>query len=143
MSEMKSRLGKLRIIQLGLMAAIPLFGWFAEFHRAPGTSGWTLRHWFVIGLALWGVSAGFRLRHRLISVSARLLAQDSSNLNGLKKWQAGNVIGLAVAESVALWGLVVRMVVGGALWQASLFYAASLFLMLLWTPRLPTTVRSN
>jgi len=36
-------------------------------------------------------------------------------------------------------GLVVRMVFGGAFWQASLYYAAALFLLLLWTPRTPIT----
>jgi hypothetical protein len=45
---------------------------------------------------------------------------------------------MAFAESLALWGVVVRMVLGGALWQASLFYSVSLVLLLYWTPRLPT-----
>ena len=139
MNEMKSKLRKVRLIQLGLTVAKPILGWVAEFDRAHGSNDWTLRHWLVTGLALWGASAGFRLRHRLITLSERLVAQDASNPKALKKWEAGNVIGLAVAESVAVWGLVVRMVLGGALWQASLFYAAGLFLLLLWTPRMPAT----
>jgi F0F1-type ATP synthase membrane subunit c/vacuolar-type H+-ATPase subunit K len=143
MNEIKSKLRKVRLIQVALIAAIAIFGWVAEFDRRPGGNDWTFRHWLVTGLALWGASAGFRLRHRLIILSEGLLAQDPSNPKGLKKWEAGNVISLGVAESVAMWGLIVRMVLGGALWQASLFYLASLLLLLLWTPRMPTTARSS
>jgi hypothetical protein len=45
---------------------------------------------------------------------------------------------MAFAENIVLWGLLVRMVLGGALWQASLFYLFGLALLLYWTPRLPT-----
>jgi hypothetical protein len=53
MSEMKPKLKKLRLIQLAMIAVIPIFGWVAEFGRGRGSSDWNLRHWFVMGLALW------------------------------------------------------------------------------------------
>ena len=57
----------------------------------------------------------------------------------LRQAEVGQIIGLAMAEGVVQWGLVVRMILGGALWQASSFYAAGLFLLLLWAPRTPIT----
>jgi hypothetical protein len=81
---MKSKLRKLRLIQLALIAVIPILGWVAEFDRDSGSNDWTLRHWFVTGLALWSAFGGFRVRRRLV----------------------------------------VRMPLGGALSQASWFYAA-------------------
>jgi F0F1-type ATP synthase membrane subunit c/vacuolar-type H+-ATPase subunit K len=115
-NEMKSKLRKLRLIQLALIAATLIFGSVAEFERGRGSSDWNLWHWFVMGLALWSVFGGFRLRHRLLLRYEQAAAKDDSNPKALKKWEAGNLIGLASAESVVLWGVVVRMVLGGALW---------------------------
>jgi hypothetical protein len=136
---MKSKLTKLRLLQWALIAVTLMFGWVAEIGRDLGSNDWTLRHWVVTGIALWIVLGGSRFRRRLLRRSLKALEQDSSNPKALKQWETGHIIGLAMAEAVGQWGLVVRMVLGGALWQASLFYVAGLFLLLLWTPRLPTT----
>ena len=143
MSQMKPKLKKLRLIQLAMIAVIPIFGWVAEFRRDSGNNDWTLRHWLAAGLALWSAFGGFRHRHRLLFRSEQAAAKDASNPKALKQWEAGNLIGLASAESLVLWGLVVRMVLGGALWQASFFYAVGLFLLLLWTPRIPITTPAS
>jgi hypothetical protein len=140
---MKSRLRKLRLIQLALIASIPIFGWIAEVAFFPGSNDWTLRHWSVAGLALLAAWAGLRLRYPLLSRSKQALAKDASNPKALRQWEAGNVIGMACAENVSMYGLVVRMGFGGTLWQASLFYAAGLVLLLLWTPRLSTEPTSD
>jgi hypothetical protein len=136
---MKSKLRRLRLIQLAMIAIIPIFGWLAEFGRDPGSNDWTWRRWLVTGLALWGTLGGFRLRPRLLHRSEQMLTKDASNPKALKPWEAGNFIGLASAVSVVLWGSVVRMVLGGAFWQGLLFYAPGLFLLLLWMPRMPIT----
>lgn len=140
---MKSKLGKLRLIQSVYILTIPLFVWIAESTRGRGRSDWTLWHWVITGLALWAVSGGFRIRRRLIRRAEEALAKDASNPKTLRQWQAGQFIGMPFAESIVLCGVLVRMVIGGALWQASLFYALGLLLMLLWTPRMPTTPASK
>lgn len=142
MNEMKSKLGKLRLIQSVYIVAIPLFGWVAESVRGRGSSDWTLWHWVMTGLALYAALGGFFLRRKLMRRSEEALAKDASNPKALKQWQAGHLIGFASAEAIVIWGVVVRMVLGGALWQASLFYAAGLFL-LLWTPRMPITTPAS
>jgi hypothetical protein len=91
------------------------------------------------GLALYAASGGFFFRRRLMRRSEEALRKDPANPKSLKKWQAAQIIGMPFAETIVLYGVVVRMVLGGTLWQASPFYAAGLFLLLLWTPRLPTT----
>jgi|ERR1039458_2647462 hypothetical protein len=143
MNEIKANLRKLRLIQLGLIAALIIFACVAEIGRGHGNGDWISRHWLVAGLALWAASAGFRFRHRLLHRSGDALAKVASNPKALKQWEAGHVFSLVLAEGVALWRLVVRMVLGGALWQASLFYAVGLFLLLLWTPRMPDSIASN
>jgi hypothetical protein len=139
---MKSKLRKLRLIQIAMIAVIPLFLWISESVCGRGSNDWTLRHWFVTGLALWSILGGLRVRHRVLRRSEDALAKDASNPKALGQWQAGHLIGFASAESIVMWGLVVRMILGGALWQASLFYAVGFLLMLLWTPRMLIRIRA-
>jgi hypothetical protein len=142
---MKSKLGRLRLIQAAYIAAVPLFGWVAESVCVcgRGSSDWTSWHWLMTGLALYGAFAGFFFRRRLIRRSEEALAKGAPNPNVLRQWEAGHIVGMACAEAIAIWGVVVRMVLGGALWQASLFYASGLFLLLLWTPRMLNTAPAS
>jgi hypothetical protein len=71
------------------------------------------------------------------------LVMDASDRKALKQWEAVHACVLVMAENVALCGLVVRMVFNGTLWQASLFYAGGLILLMLWTPRLTPEPISN
>lgn len=137
---MKSRLSKLRLFHVAFIASVPLYVLFAENVRHRGNGNWTSWHWVVAGLTLWTALGGFRLRRRIIGRSKEALAKDASNPKALKQWEAGQMIGMASAEAIVLWGVVLRVVLAGALWQASLFYAAGLFLLLLWTPRMPTKI---
>jgi F0F1-type ATP synthase membrane subunit c/vacuolar-type H+-ATPase subunit K len=97
----------------------------------------------MMGLALYGAVGGFFLRRKLMRCSEEALRMDAANPKALKQWQAGHIIGFASAESIVIWGVALRMVLGGTLWQASLFYAGGLFLLLLWTPRMPITALSD
>jgi hypothetical protein len=142
-NEFKAGLSKLRLFQLAMIVSIPMFGWVAEIDRDPGSDSWTLWHWLVTGLVLWMVFGATRIRSRLIARSRQALAKDASDPKALKPWVSGQIIGIAIAENIALWGLVVRMVLGGAFWQALLFYTASLILLLIWTPRLPIDLALN
>ena len=100
---MKSKLRKVRLIQLALIAVIPIVGYITEILFDRGNSDWTCRHSLVTGLVLWSTLGGFRLRRRLIHRSEEALAKDPSNPKALRQWEAGQIIGLAMAESV-VWG---------------------------------------
>jgi membrane protein implicated in regulation of membrane protease activity len=141
--EFKSKLGKLRLVQWALIGAVLIFVRIGELIGNPGSNDWTWQHWLVTGFALWAVWGGFRFRRRMLDRSKCTLAKDASDPRAAKQWQAGQLVALAIAENIALWGLLIRVAVGGALWQASLFYGASLALLLLWTPRLPSTLPPN
>jgi hypothetical protein len=136
---MDSSFRKLRLIYWGLLAAIPLFGVAAEIGSNPGSSTWTWRHWWAAGLCCWVILGAFSLRSRLVDRSKERLGSDPADARAARGWEVGQIVTLAMAEGVAFWGLVVRMVFGGTLWQASLFYLSALALILLWAPRLPIT----
>lgn len=136
--KFRSKLRKLRLVQWALIAAVLMFVGVGELGGSPGSNDWTWQHWLVTGIALWAVWGGFRFRRRMLSRSKSTLAKDASDPRAAKQWQAGQLVALWIAQNIALLGLLVRVALGGALWQASMFYAASLALLLLWTPRLPT-----
>jgi hypothetical protein len=117
--------------------AVFLFAFVAESVCGPGRSNWTLWHWVIAGLALYGVVIGFVYRKKLLLRTEEALETDGANPRTLKRWQAAHFVGMTGAESVAIWGVVDRMVLGGTFWQASLFYATGLVVLLLWTPRMP------
>src|SRR5262249_42326713 len=139
--QIKSKLGKLRFFQVAHIVAIPLFAWVAESGRRPGSDAWTAWHWVIAGVAAYAAVLGFLLRRRLIQRSEEALS-NTLNPKALKQWEGGQFVGLSMAEGVVLCGVVVRMFLGGALWRALLFYAAGLFLLLLWTPRLSVKAAS-
>jgi hypothetical protein len=66
--------------------------------------------------------------------------KDASDPRALKQWEGAHLVAMAFAENIALWGVLVRVLLGGAFWEASLFYSVSLILLLYWTPRLPTAL---
>ena len=123
--------------------AIPFFGWIGESIRGHGSSDWTLWHWLMTGLALYAGLTGFFFRRTLMRRSEDALAKDATDPKALKQWETGQLIGMSMAEGVVVMGFVVRVVLGGVLWQASMFYAAGLLLLLLWTPRMPITTPAS
>lgn len=80
-----------------------------------------------IGLALF-------FRARYISSSAEILRSDPENPAALAKWRMGNILSFVFAETVTLFGLVLKFLGEG--WNVTgIFFAVGLILMLLWTPR--------
>ena len=134
---MESSFKKVRLIHWVLLASIPLLAGVAEIGRSAGSNAWTWRHWCVAGLCCWGIAGVVRLRSRLMKQSKEKLAKNGADAKGIRQWEVGQIVTFAGAEGVAWWGLLVRMVFCGALWQASLFYMVGFSLLLLWTPRLP------
>ena len=140
MSEATLSLKQLRLIQIGLIIATIVFAMIAEIGRGPGSEEWTGRDWIVAGLALWLISSGFTVRRRIGKRVGKLSMQQRSDEKISRMQRVGQLFRLGIAQSVASWGMVLRMVLHGALWQASIFYAVGLFLLLLWTPRDKTAV---
>lgn len=80
-----------------------------------------------IGLALF-------FRARYISAAVEVLRSDPANPTALAKWRMGNLLCFVFAETVTLFGLVLKFL--GAGWNvAGIFFGVGLCLMLLWTPR--------
>ena len=87
------------------------------------------------GLAAWCIFEGIRFCRLWVFLVPAVVGKRCMQFQSPEKVESRALIVLAMAEAVAWYGLVVRMVLQGTLRQASLFYAAGLFLLLLWTAR--------
>ena len=76
------------------------------------------------------------LRRKFLTVGAQLLAQDPTSRQGLMRWRAGHIVGYAMSEAVALFGLVLRFL-GFTLREVAPFYVAGVILMLFSAPKVP------
>jgi len=134
---MELALKKARLIQWAMLATIPLLAAVAEIAGRSGSGAWKLPHFIVLGVAVWSAAGAFLLRNQFVSRSVDKLMINPADTKAARQWEVGQIISLAMAEGVAMWGVVLRLGLGGTLAQAGIFYAVSLFLLVLWTPRLP------
>jgi hypothetical protein len=89
-----------------------------------------------------GVALVFRAR--FIGEAETILRGDPENTVAIAKWRTGNLFSFCVAETIALFGFVLRFMGFG--WNvAGAFFVGGLIMLLLWTPRkiqaLPRGVR--
>ncbi len=81
------------------------------------------------------VSVRWMMRGKMLGLSAEALRRDPEDRAGLARWRAANILSFAFAETVMLFGFVLKVM--GASWAvAGWFFAGGLILLVLWTPRL-------
>ena len=76
------------------------------------------------------------VRRTLVLQSAAALAARPNDAATLNRWRAGYVMTYALSESIALFGLVLRLI-GFTLSQVWSFYIAGFILLLFFRPRRP------
>jgi len=81
------------------------------------------------------IGVGFFLRARNVTASAEKLCTSPQDTVALRTWRSGQIISFTLAESVALFGFVLKFL--GASWNvAGIFFVAGILLLLAWTPKL-------
>ena len=92
-----------------------------------------------IGLAAFSMLlvAAF-LRSKLVKPGAEALRNNADDTGAATKWRAGTIVSLVFAESVVLFGMVLKMV--GFSWNVSgIFYVVGILFLLAWWPKLELT----
>jgi formate-dependent nitrite reductase membrane component NrfD len=134
---MDSAIRVLRIVHGALLGAAFLYVFMAEKlneGREPKSTSVIYMAIAVMAVAVVVISFVFRIR--MVGSSEEKLRLDATDATALARWRAGNVVTLALAESVVLYGLVLRFV-GATTAQAVPFYLAGIAMLLLFTPRRP------
>jgi len=133
----------MRAIQWGMIGYILIAVLFTEHFCEAGRVSWGLGYWVIVGAALWGVSGGLRMRRRFALRIKEATDKTLPEREVRRRLNARNAISMATALSVAIWGLVIRYVLHGTLWQAVPFYVLGLALLLIWGPKTTTAMHSD
>ena len=101
-----------------------------EEHKNPNAI--TPTQWLVVFAAIWSAISGFRLQRKVVRVRNRpqSVARKSTPFS---RWKAGNLLRLAAATAVGLWGLVLYQI-GGPMWLVDTLFTGGMALLLTWMP---------
>src|SRR4029077_3211520 len=102
MDEIKSKLRKLRLIQLLLIAFVLISASLAELTFARTGSHWSLQHWLMSGLAVVCMLEGFNFRYRFLPPASVALARDPASPKALRRWEAWLMMCITMAGTVAM-----------------------------------------
>jgi hypothetical protein len=86
-------------------------------------------------VAVSSVSIGWTMRRKQLAMAVEVLRREPEDGAALVRWRFANILSFAFAESVTLFGFVLKVM--GASWGiAGCFFAGGLILLLLWWPQL-------
>ncbi len=126
----------LRIVHVALLVSVALYVHVAII-TAPHPT--TVPPALIVGIALMAIlvaAAAFVFRAKFVSPAEEILATNSEDRAALARWRLGQFVSLALAESVVVYGFVLKFL--GAEWKiAGIFFAAGTALMLIFTPQRP------
>lgn len=127
----------LRIIDAALIFAALLYAWLPQGLFQPATQQLDRHIYYALSVvAVVEVSVAFVIRNRMLSGVFESLGTEPADPNLHRRWRAASVVSYALALSVVVYGLVLR-VMGATFAQATPFYAVGLALLVLWWPRRP------
>ena len=138
---MDSAIKVVRLIQVAMLVSVVLFVLVGEVVGSiPKLSDPTL--FYALSLAtITIVGVILVVRRTLVLQSATMLAARPNDAAILGRWRTGYVMTYALSESIALFGLVLRLI-GFTLSQVWSFYIAAFILLLFFGPRRPLSEAS-
>ena len=134
---MDSAVRVLRALQVALLVSILLYLVLAMRLPTPTPAGTAPVVLAALGfLAVMNVGIIFVLRRVLVRRSEAILGNNPEDRLALMHWRGGHIATYAVAESIALFGLILRFV-GFTVPQVGPFFLAGFILLLFLGPRRP------
>jgi hypothetical protein len=135
MNKMQMTLRDLRIIHGVMLVSVPLYMLVIfQVHPREGHLSPAMPGAFAV-LSVTEIAVALFLRARLLAPCMEILRSNPDDPQALGRWRTGNLVSFTLAESVALLGFALKFL--GASWfVAGPFFAAAIFLLLIWTPRI-------
>lgn len=131
-----------RVVQCAMIVSVLMFIYVLKLiHPVPGVVPASFQ-WSILVCAVASALGGFYMQRRMLRLPGKPRSgAQSSDLRG--PWFAGHIIRFATAESVALFGFVLRMM-GSTSVLVVILFVSSLFLLLFWQPgAVPTETKSQ
>ena|SRR5579864_4514360 len=140
---MSSVLKMLRIVHIAMLISIGMYVIVGELiaSRSPIVARPTFFYVLSV-LSITTIGVILVVRRTLVLHSETTLRVKSNDLATLNRWRTGYLITYALSESLALFGLIVRLA-GFSLSQAVTFYLPGFVLMFFFRPRPPSAEFSS
>lgn len=113
---------------------IPMYAGAGELVGHRSAEPEKIFHGVLIAVALMNVGIAQIFGRRMVTAAEETLALNASDEAALARWRGGHLLTYVLCESVALFGLALRMLGGTAL-EAAPFYVLAIVLLLLWRPQ--------
>lgn len=126
----------LRVIGAAFLLSIALYAMVGEMVGPSSAADLGVVHQAMLVAAVITGAAAVFVRRMLAGKAEEVLRLHSEDAAALGRWRAGQLVGFALAESVALYGLVLR-ILGGSLRDAAPFYGGAALLLLVFWPKRP------
>lgn len=136
MSAAEDKLRTLRVIHAALLLSCLIYAYIGEVAGPEESKDMKL---FLMAFGFLGATnlgIAMLLRPRFVGAAEEILRRSPDDATALQRWMTGHFVLYAMCESVALFGLVLR-ILGATLVQVLPFYGAAVLLMLVWVPRRP------
>jgi hypothetical protein len=125
-----------RIIQFAMLAGVLVYAGLGEVLGSVSHASDTTMFYVLSMVTVTMVGVILVVRRTLVIQSAVALAARPGDTASLGRWRAGYMMTYALSETIALFGLVLRLT-GFTLSQVAPFYVAGFILLLFFTPRSP------
>jgi F0F1-type ATP synthase membrane subunit c/vacuolar-type H+-ATPase subunit K len=138
MTSFDSAVRILRFVHLAILLSIPLYALLGEFAGpSPGAAGdFGFLHKVLLAVTVASFGIFTLMRITMVRPAEDALSRNPDDATAIGRWTTGSIVTYALSESVAIFGLVVRLL-GGNFAQAVPFYAAAFLLLIFVVPRRP------
>ncbi|MBZ5702275.1 MAG: hypothetical protein LAN84_10550 [Acidobacteriia bacterium] len=135
MNKLQTALRDLRIIHGVMLVSVLLYMLVIfQIHPSEGHLSPVIPEAITVCCAA-EIAVALVLRARLLAPCMETLRSNPDDAQALGRWREGNLVSITLAQSVALFGLVLKFL--GASWfVGGPFFATAIFLLLIWTPRI-------
>ena len=124
----------LQVVRIAMLVSIAWYGVIGERVGRRGTTPDRNFYFATTLVAITIVGMIFAVRRLFVLRSEAMLASQPEDAAALNRWRTGYIAIYALSESLALFGLILR-ILGFALSEVMPFYLAGFALMLVFGPR--------
>jgi uncharacterized membrane protein YfcA len=135
MNLLERTLQSLKLIHMGMLASIVIYGILGEFVLRPQPRGLGSALILVV-IASSMLTFAYTARNSMVLPAAEQLRRDPDNPMLVMRWRTGVVIVMTLCEGVGLIGFVLR-ILGGPPIVAIVMYAISLGYLIMLAPKRP------
>ena len=135
---MTSALKLLQIVRVAMLLSVILYVVVGELVAHPPSRPPDRMLFFALTFLAVAMVTGITVVRKLfIAPAAASLQMSDSDSDMLRRWRTGYIISFAIAECIAAYGVVLRLL-GFTLSQVAPFYVATVILLLMLSPRHPS-----